>query len=87
MGKDLYEIGEVPPVGEVPPKMYANLIRPENYNVEQPGKAFTVEVVDTPPVGRNQALVMVMAAGINYNNVWAAKGIPTDVTKGQGSIG
>ncbi len=87
MGKDLYEIGEVPPVGEVPPKMYANLIRPENYNVEQPGKAFTVEVVDTPPVGRNQALVMVMAAGINYNNVWAAKGIPIDVTKVQGSIG
>jgi len=87
MGKDLYEIGEVPPVGEVPPKMYANLVRPENYNEAEPGKAFTVEVVETPPVGRNQVLVSVMAAGINYNNVWAAKGIPIDVTKVQGSIG
>lgn len=87
MGKDLYEIGEVPPVGEVPPKMYANLVRPENFNEAEPGKAFTVEVVETPPVGRNQVIVAVMAAGINYNNVWAAKGIPIDVTKVQGSIG
>ena len=87
MSKDLYEVGELPPVGEVPPKMYANLIRPENFNEAEPGKAFTVEVVETPPVGRNQVLVLVMAAGINYNNVWAARGIPIDVTKIHASIG
>ncbi len=87
MGKDLYEIGEIPAVGELPPKMYANLIRPENYDEAEPGKAFTVEVVDTPHPGPDQVVVSVMAAGINYNNVWAAKGIPLDVTKVQGSIG
>jgi len=67
--------------------MYANLIRPENYNETEPGKAFTVEVVDTPQPGPNQVVVSVMAAGVNYNNVWAAKGIPVDVTKVQASIG
>jgi crotonyl-CoA carboxylase/reductase len=87
MAKDLYEIGEIVPVGEVPPRMYANLIRPENYNEDEPGKAFTVEVVDTPQPGPNQVVVQVMAAGINYNNVWAAKGVPVDVTKVQASIG
>ncbi|MEX0990888.1 MAG: crotonyl-CoA carboxylase/reductase [Actinomycetota bacterium] len=87
MGTDLYEIGEIPGAGELPAKMYANLIRPENYNEAEPGKAFTVEVVDTPQPGPRQVVVSVMAAGINYNNVWAAKGIPVDVTKVQGSIG
>ena len=87
MGKDLYEIGDVAPAGELPKQMYANLMRPENYNEAEPGKAFTVEVVDTPQPGPNQVVVQVMAAGINYNNVWAAKGIPIDVTKVQGSIG
>ena len=87
MGKDLYEIGTVPPVGELPPKMYANLIRPRNYNEAEPGKAFTVEVVDTPQPGPNQVVVLVMAAGINYNNVWAARGVPIDVTRVHASIG
>ncbi len=27
----------------------------------------------------NQVLVGVMAAGVNYNNVWAALGYPVDV--------
>ena len=31
MTKDLYEIGELPPVGEVPRQMYAQLIRPDRY--------------------------------------------------------
>ena len=26
---------------------------------------------------------MVMAAGVNFNNVWAARGVPVDVTKTQ----
>lgn len=87
MGKDLYEIGEVPEVGDLPPQMYASLIRPENYNEDEPGKAFTVEVVDTQQPGPNQVAISVMAAGINYNNVWAAMGIPVDVTKVHAAIG
>ena len=32
-----------------------------------------------PELGPDEVLVAVMAAGINYNNVWAAQGIPIDV--------
>jgi len=59
--------------------MYAQVIRPERFG--DPRDAFQIEVIDTPRPGRGDALVLVMAAGINYNNVWAAKGIPVDVTK------
>jgi crotonyl-CoA carboxylase/reductase len=78
--KDVYEVGEIPPVGEVPKQMYAHLIRPERFG--EPVKAFQVEKVDTPSdLKPNEALVMVMAAGINYNNVWAALGVPVNVIK------
>lgn len=79
MGKDLYEIAERPPLGEVPARMLAQVIRPERFG--EPEKAFQIEEIDTPEVGPHDALVYVMAAGINYNNVWAAKGIPIDVCK------
>ncbi len=79
MTKDLFEVGEIPPEGFVPPRMYAQVIRPERYG--EPAQAFQVEVLDTPRPGEGEALVLVMAAGINYNNVWAARGIPIDVTK------
>jgi crotonyl-CoA carboxylase/reductase len=79
MPKDLYEIGEIPPVGEVPARMYAQVIRPERFG--DPQKAFQVEDMEVPEIGPHDALVLVMAAGINYNNVWAALGIPVDVTK------
>src|SRR5262245_6594245 len=41
-GKDLYEIGEIPPVGHVPSKMYAWAIRRERHG--EPEKAMQVEV-------------------------------------------
>jgi len=78
--KDAYEIGEVPPIGEVPKYMYAQLIRPERFG--EPIKAFQVEQVETPAeLKPREALVLVMAAGINYNNVWAARGLPVNVIK------
>ncbi|HEX8099455.1 MAG TPA: crotonyl-CoA carboxylase/reductase [Actinomycetota bacterium] len=83
--KDLYEVGELPPIGEVPARMYANLIRPERFG--EPEKAFQVEDLETPQPGPGDVLVLVMAAGINYNNVWAAKGIPIDITKVHGRFG
>ena len=85
MVKDLYEIGEIPPIGEVPKRMYAQVIRPERFG--EPEKAFQIEDIDIPEVGPHDALVLVMAAGVNYNNVWAAKGIPVDVTKVHGKLG
>jgi crotonyl-CoA carboxylase/reductase len=75
--KELYELGELPPLGYVPKKMYASLIRPERYG--PPKDAFATEVVDVPPIGPREVLVWVMAAGINYNNVWASLGKPVDV--------
>jgi crotonyl-CoA carboxylase/reductase len=79
MPNDIFQIGEIPPVGEVPRRMLAHLIRPARFG--EPEKAFQVEEIDVPEIGDHDALVLVMAAGINYNNVWAARGLPIDVTK------
>ncbi|MGY4353171.1 crotonyl-CoA carboxylase/reductase [Bradyrhizobium sp. GM7.3] len=72
--KDLYEIGEIPPLGHVPKRMYAWVIRRERHG--NPELAMRVEIVDTPDIGPEDALVMIMAAGVNYNCVWAALGQP-----------
>jgi crotonyl-CoA carboxylase/reductase len=85
MSKDLYEIGEIPPIGEVPARMYAQVIRPERFG--EPEKAFQVEPIEVPEIGPDDALVLVMAAGINYNNVWAARGVPVDVCEIHGRFG
>jgi len=78
--KDVYELGEIPPVGSVPKQMYAQVIRPERFG--EPAQAFQVEKVDVPAgLKPNEALVGVMAAGINFNNVWAARGVPINVIK------
>jgi crotonyl-CoA carboxylase/reductase len=85
MATELCEIGQAPPVGQVPERMYAQVIRPERFG--EPREAFRVEVLDTPRPGPGEALVLVMAAGINYNNVWAARGVPLDVTRVHARLG
>ncbi len=75
--KDLYEIGEIPPLGHVPAKMYAWTIRRERHG--EPASAMQVEVVDTWEIDSHEVLVLVMAAGVNYNGVWAALGKPISV--------
>lgn len=72
-----WPLGEAPPLGQVPAKMHAWVIRRERYG--EPRQAFAREVVDTPRPGPGEVLVYVMAAGINYNNVWASRGHPLDV--------
>ncbi len=72
--KDLYEMGEMPPMGYVPAKMYAWAIRRERHG--EPDQAFQVETVDVPRPDSHEVLVLVMAAGVNYNGVWAGLGIP-----------
>ena len=81
MSQDLFGIGEIPPVGHVPQRMHAQLVRPDRYG--EPRDAIQDEVIDVPEIGSREALVMVMAAGVNFNNVWAARGVPIDVTKTQ----
>lgn len=53
------------------------VIRPERYG--EPRTAFAEELIETPKPRAGEALVYVMAAGVNYNNVWAALGRPVDV--------
>ncbi|MEM6617147.1 MAG: crotonyl-CoA carboxylase/reductase [Pseudomonadota bacterium] len=72
--KDLYEIGEIPPLGHVPKQMYAWAIRRERHG--NPEDAMQVEVVPTWDIDSHEVLVLVMAAGVNYNGIWAALGEP-----------
>jgi crotonyl-CoA carboxylase/reductase len=72
--KDLYEIGEMPPLGHIPKQMYAWAIRKERHG--EPNKAMLQEILDVPKLASYDVLVLVMAAGVNYNGVWAALGVP-----------
>ena len=72
--KDLYELGEIPPLGHVPKQMYAWAIRRERHG--PPETAMQIEVVDVPKLESHEVLVMVMAAGVNYNGIWASLGEP-----------
>jgi crotonyl-CoA carboxylase/reductase len=76
-GKELYEIGEIPPLGHVPSNMYAWVIRRERHG--EPSVAMQQEVVPTPRLDSHEVLVLVMAAGVNYNGIWAALGKPVSV--------
>ena len=57
--------------------MFAQLVRQDRFG--DPRTAFQVEEVDTPSPGPGEVLIAVMASGINYNNVFAAQGMPVDV--------
>jgi crotonyl-CoA carboxylase/reductase len=71
---ELFELGQIPPLGTVPRNMIAMPIRRERHG--RPTVAFQREVVPVPDIGANDVLVYVMAAGVNYNGVWAALGKP-----------
>src|SRR3569623_2142398 len=78
---DLNELGVVPELGAGPSKMLAQVIRAERCG--EPRDAFKEEALPVPELGPRDVLVYVMAAGVNYNIVWAAMGIPIDVIKGR----
>jgi crotonyl-CoA carboxylase/reductase len=82
--KQLYEIGEIPPLGHVPDKMYAWVIRKERHG--DPDTAMQVEVLPTWELDSHDVLVLVMAAGVNYNGVWAALGQPISPLDGHKSL-
>ncbi len=71
------ELGTVPSPGEVPEKMLAFTIRKERQG--EPETAMQREEVWVPELGATEVLVLVMAAGVNYNGVWAARGKPLSV--------
>src|ERR687893_3272598 len=63
--------------GELPATMAAWVIREERFG--EPRDAFQVEEIGVPEPGAMEVVVRVMAAGVNYNNVWAALGKPVSV--------
>ena len=65
--------------GELPPTMTAWVIREEREG--EPIDAFQLEEVDTPEPAAFEVVVRVMAAGVNFNNVWAALGKPISIFK------
>src|SRR5437667_10759995 len=78
--RDLYPLGQMPPLGEVPARMLAQLIRPERFG--EPTKAFQVEEVEVPAdLGPDEVLVWGMHAGVNYDNVRGALGVAVEVIK------
>jgi len=72
--KDLYEVGEIPPLGHVPKQMYAWAIRRDRHG--PPEQSMQLEVLPTPEIDADEVLILVMAAGVNYNGVWAGLGVP-----------
>ncbi|SDG35091.1 crotonyl-CoA carboxylase/reductase [Roseospirillum parvum] len=75
--KDLYDIGEIPPLGHVPKQMHAWVIRRDRHG--PPEESFQHEVVPVPELDSHEVLILVMAAGVNYNGVWAGLGQPISV--------
>jgi crotonyl-CoA carboxylase/reductase len=82
---EITPLGEMPDLGVVPERMLAQAIRPERFG--EPIQAFQCEELPTPRARRGEVLVYVMAAGVNYNNVWAALGRPVDVIKARNRAG
>src|SRR6201991_5173647 len=67
---------EVEP-GELPATMAAWVIRAEREG--EPTEAFQLEEMAVPQPGAFEVIVRGMAAGVNFNNVWAALGKPISV--------
>ena len=72
-------LGTVPPLGEVPRTMRAVVIRPDREG--EPQSSMRVEELEVPEPGPLEVLVLVMAAGVNFNGVWAARGKPVSAMK------
>lgn len=58
----------------VPRTMLAQTIRADRYG--EPKNAFAMERVLVPTLGPDECLIKVMAAGVNHNGIWAARGHP-----------
>ena len=63
--------------GELPQTMAAWVIREDRFG--EPIDAIQLEEVEVPAPGAFEVIVRVMAAGVNFNNVWAALGEPVSV--------
>lgn len=79
---DQIPVGKLPELGVVPKKMHAWVVRRDRQG--PPAQAFRKELIDVPEPGPGEVLIKVMAAGVNFNGIWAAAGKPVsvlDITK------
>jgi crotonyl-CoA carboxylase/reductase len=80
MAVDLSQVSKVSTEpGELPETMAAWVIREERLG--EPKDAFQLEEMEVPQPAAFEVIVRVMAAGVNYNNVWAALGEPVSVMR------
>src|ERR1700733_12942473 len=63
--------------GTLPDSMAEWVIRKEREG--EPIDAFQLEEIEVPEPGAFEVIVRVMAAGVNFNNVWAALGEPVSI--------
>ena len=78
MAGDMKAVGELDvEAGTLPETMAAWVIREERQG--EPKDAFQLEQIEVPEPGPFEVIVRVMAAGVNFNNVWAALGMPVSV--------
>jgi crotonyl-CoA carboxylase/reductase len=78
MAVDVANVSEIDvEPGTLPETMAAWVIRREREG--EPRDAFQIEEIEVPEPGAFEVVVRVMAAGVNYNNVWAALGKPVSV--------
>ena len=78
MAVDLTQVSTVSTEpGVLPETMAAWVIREDRLG--EPTDAFQLEEIEVPEPGAFEVIVRVMAAGVNFNNVWAALGKPVSV--------
>ena len=63
--------------GELPATMAAWVLRPEREG--DLDRAYEVEEVEVPEPGPFEVVVRVMAAGVNFNSIWAARAEPISI--------
>ncbi len=78
MAVDVSQVSQVATEpGELPETMAAWVIRQDREG--EPTDAFQLEEIEVPEPKAFEVVVRVMAAGVNFNNVWAALGKPVSV--------
>ena len=85
MTASILPIGIAPRLGQLPDLMHAQVIRPDRFG--EPASAMRPEQVAVPRPGPDEVLVYVMAAGLNYNGVWASRAQPIDPCAVHGRFG
>jgi len=66
-------------ISSIPEIMKAWVVREERHG--HPLDAMLLEDIPTPTPGFGEVIIKVYAAGINYNHIWACRGIPVKISQ------